>query len=179
MRHKTLAQFALMVYHDWHDIVEGFEYRIDGNVVSIAGTKDGKDLFTDARFLPRFEDGLGMVAGGFWDVAQDMSLKIARETSGPIILTGHSAGGALALLVGAHMASNWLPVEEIVTFGAPKVGRLKVLDNVHHCKYRHGKDLVSYLGLRGTKGPILKVGRASKWRPNLDDHAMTNYARTV
>jgi hypothetical protein len=179
MRHRTLAELSLLVYSEWHDIIEGFEYRIDGQVVSIAGTKDGRDFFTDARFLPRWEDGLGLVSGGFWDVASDLSVRIAREVRGPVTLTGHSAGGAIALLVGANLASHRMPVKEIVTYGAPRVGRLKILDDVNHCHYRYGRDLVTYLGIRGSKGRLVKVGKPSKWWPNLKDHSMLKYREAV
>lgn len=179
MRHKTLAEFSTLVYTEWHDVVEGFEYRIDGQVVSVAGTKDGWDIVTDARFIPRYEDGLGFVSGGFWDVAQDMAVRVASQIRGPVSLTGHSAGGAIALLVGAHLVSHRIPVREIVTFGAPRVGRLKILDDVNHCHYRNGKDLVTYLGLRGSKGKRLNVGKPSKWYPNLKDHSMLKYREAV
>jgi len=180
MRHRALAEFSCLVYEDWHGVVEGFEYRVDGSVVSIAGTKDWRDGIVDARFLPRWEDGLGLVAGGFFDVAEDLAIVVADALRGaPGILTGHSAGGAIALLVGAHMVSNGLPVKEIVTFGAPRVGRLKVLDDVNHCMYRNGKDLVTYMGLRGSKGKLVKVGKAAKWWPNLADHKLLRYAEAV
>jgi predicted lipase len=185
MKHKTLLELAALAYEDWHYKIEGFEYRIDEystcTVVSIAGTKDFKDLITDLRFIPRFEDGMGMVAGGFFDVAVDMSMGIALSVPRgvPLVLTGHSAGGALALLCGAHIASNGREIKEIVTFGAPRVGRLKVLDDVHHCMYRNGRDLVSYTGLRGSGGKLVKVGKASKWWPNLADHKLLRYAEAV
>ena len=37
-------------------------------------------------------------------------------------MTGHSLGGALALLGGSMMAYKGFPVSEIYTFGQPRVG---------------------------------------------------------
>jgi len=181
MRHKEFARRALQVYTEWHGETEGFEYRIDsydwGQVVSVAGTKGKGDLGIDLRVLPRWEDGVGWIAGGFWDVAADMSVVLARRTTPgvPLYIVGHSAGGAIALCVAAHLTTNGIPVTAVITFGAPRVGRLKCLDNVHVVRYRHGKDIVTYLGLRGTKDKIITYGKPSHWYWNREDHVMTKY----
>lgn len=37
-------------------------------------------------------------------------------------MTGHSLGGALALLAAWHLQRQFIPLHEVVTFGAPMVG---------------------------------------------------------
>jgi pimeloyl-ACP methyl ester carboxylesterase len=71
-----------------------------------------------ARFHRGFLDALGMV----WEpllAAVDAAQK-AKER--PLWVTGHSLGGALALLAAWRLQRSFMAVQEIVTFGAPMVG---------------------------------------------------------
>ena len=71
-----------------------------------------------ARFHRGFLDALEMV----WEpllAAVDQAQK-AKER--PLWVTGHSLGGALALLAAWRLQRNFLAVQEIVTFGAPMIG---------------------------------------------------------
>jgi len=76
-----------------------------------------------------------------------------------IVLSGHSLGGALAVLGGYHFASNRIcPVHAVVTFGAPKVGgiefkaayenpRLNLRDRT--LRIESAEDIVTLLSQRG------------------------------
>jgi triacylglycerol lipase len=71
-----------------------------------------------ARFHRGFLEALEMV----WQpllAAVEQALK-AKER--PLWLTGHSLGGALALLAAWRFQRNFLAVQEVVTFGAPMIG---------------------------------------------------------
>ena len=71
-----------------------------------------------ARFHRGFLDALAMV----WEplfAAVDQAQK-AKER--PVWITGHSLGGAIALLAAWRFQRNFLAVHEIVTFGAPMIG---------------------------------------------------------
>jgi triacylglycerol lipase len=71
-----------------------------------------------ARFHRGFLEALAMV----WEAlfaAVDQALK-AKER--PLWVTGHSLGGALALLAAWRFNRNFLSVNEIITFGAPMIG---------------------------------------------------------
>jgi hypothetical protein len=71
-----------------------------------------------ARFHRGFLEALAMV----WEpllAAINQALK-AKER--PLWVTGHSLGGALALLAAWRLQRNFLAVQEIVTFGAPMIG---------------------------------------------------------
>jgi triacylglycerol lipase len=72
----------------------------------------------DARFHRGFLDALAMI----WDplfAAVDRAQK-AKER--PLWITGHSLGGAIALLAAWRLRRNFLAVQEVVTFGAPMIG---------------------------------------------------------
>ena len=74
-----------------------------------------------------------------------------------IWVTGHSLGGAMAVLVAAELQPNG----GLHTFGQPRVGNaefLKSLDGIKYYRYRNNNDIVTAL-LRqhqlGNGGPIL------------------------
>lgn len=71
-----------------------------------------------ARFHRGFLDALAMVWGPLF-AAVDQAQK-AKER--PLWVTGHSLGGAIALLAAWRLHRNFLAVHEIVTFGAPMIG---------------------------------------------------------
>lgn len=51
------------------------------------------------------------------------------EVSKNIYITGHSMGGAIAILAAYDLSLNGLNVKEVVTFGAPKIGNDKFVEN--------------------------------------------------
>jgi len=71
-----------------------------------------------ARFHRGFLEALEMVLGPL-SAMVDQALK-AKDR--PLWVTGHSLGGALALLAAWRFQRNFLPVYEVVTFGAPMIG---------------------------------------------------------
>jgi triacylglycerol lipase len=70
------------------------------------------------RFHRGFLDALAMVWAPLF-AAADQAQK-AKER--PLWITGHSLGGAIALLAAWRFQRNFLAVHEIVTFGAPMIG---------------------------------------------------------
>jgi triacylglycerol lipase len=71
-----------------------------------------------ARFHRGFLDALAMVWQPLF-AAVDQAQK-AKER--PLWVTGHSLGGAIALLAAWRFQRNFLGVHEIVTFGGPMIG---------------------------------------------------------
>jgi len=71
-----------------------------------------------ARFHRGFLDALEMIWAPLL-AAVDQAVK-AKER--PLWVTGHSLGGALALLAAWRLQRNFLAVHEIITFGAPMIG---------------------------------------------------------
>jgi hypothetical protein len=109
----------------------------DYNLLTFRGTKVPQDWMTDlactpARFdwiftaapaLGEIHAGFGhCLADGFNQIVSDLS--ICDQTK-PLLVTGHSLGGALAALAPACfsvMNTNIRPVSAIYTFGQPRIG---------------------------------------------------------
>jgi triacylglycerol lipase len=78
--------------------------------------------FAAAGVGARFHRGFLEALAEIWDplfALVDAALK-AQER--PLWVTGHSLGGALALLAAWRLQQNFIPVHQVYTFGAPMIG---------------------------------------------------------
>jgi triacylglycerol lipase len=107
----------------WSDTVVGL-YRLDGAVlVAFRGTADLRNWLTDLdcfRTLPRWAEG-GEVHLGFCNAIDQIwdDLIDSIHAGDRLIFTGHSLGGALAMLAAFRLRGQ---VEAVYTFGQPRVG---------------------------------------------------------
>ena len=100
-------------------------------IVSFAGTSDIVDYLTDVTFAskPEIVSGIpGRVHTGFVNVlekswTQILALVKEHSSSGqPVILTGHSLGGAQAVLTATRLAVMGYPVDSLYIYAVPRVG---------------------------------------------------------
>lgn len=101
--------------------------------VAFRGSKEPLDFIMDARFVLKQRwpghDAARVHTGfftGYQAVANDVVKAVARASR--IVITGHSLGGARAILCGAHLVEMGLPVSDVITFGAPRVGNAAFRD---------------------------------------------------
>lgn len=145
---KSLSKLALDVY-DRHDfVVKDIEIiRGDPGVYAFRGSDELADWIRDIRFCPWWTRGLGWTPAGFVKAADDCARAVLKDNvwGASFVLTGHSLGGAIALLTGALLTYKGLPVSRIETYGAPRVGRLKLLDNLPVAVYRNHGDFIPFL----------------------------------
>ena len=105
---------------------------------SLDGIKDW--LITNAKnflLLPEGELGKDFVAAGvgarfhagFLDALADIWQPLftavdasVQQNERPVWITGHSLGGALALMAAWRFARNFVPVYQVYTFGGPMIG---------------------------------------------------------
>lgn len=83
------------------------------------------DLGTDfaaAGVGTRWHMGFITALGDIWGPLFDAIQVERKKSDRPLWLTGHSLGGALALLAGWRLKRRFVPVHQIYTFGAPMVG---------------------------------------------------------
>jgi pimeloyl-ACP methyl ester carboxylesterase len=72
----------------------------------------------DARFHRGFLEALEMI----WTPLLAAIQEAQKTKDRPLWVTGHSLGGALALLAAWRLQRSFIEVQEIVTFGAPMIG---------------------------------------------------------
>jgi hypothetical protein len=106
--------------------------------VSFSGSADVKDWLNDLTFS-QVEDARWGVPGrihkGFTDALErewpNIALEIARQSQQsdsqgrapkPVYVTGHSLGGAMAILTAARLQVMGIPVAGLYTYAAPRVG---------------------------------------------------------
>lgn len=148
MNDLALAQLSASAYSQPPTFAASDLHAVlTGNVLAFRGTtKDVLDWIYDIEVFGRTKDkALGTMHAGFL-AAGEALYALARSKLPPdVILTGHSLGGALALVVGALMCVAGTPPAAIVTFGAPRVGMMKcrrVLSKVTIRQWRNGNDPV-------------------------------------
>ena len=107
----------------------------DCTVIAFRGTASLRDWITDAEFPLRPLPGSpARVHAGFLtainSILPDLLAFLVppkvqgaeRKASRVLLLTGHSLGGALAVLAAWFLQAQGLPVHSIYTFGQPRVG---------------------------------------------------------
>lgn len=138
------------------------------HLLCFRGTREKQDWYTDANccvkaFSEVFAGApeLGEIHGGFGaclatEIHQIEAALRHRDRSKPLLVTGHSLGGALAVLAGLYLTAvskDMIPVARIYTFGQPRVGVQKFCDTLTKVfpnkivRFVHGKDMVPHIPL--------------------------------
>ncbi len=118
-------------------VVERDSYTI----IAFRGTSSLRDWMTDADFsrehLPNSEHRAIEVHDGIYDSLDSifekcyLAARRAKENDSPIFITGHSLGGALAMLFAYLLArqSNPTGIAGIYTYGSPRLGNRAFCDH--------------------------------------------------
>lgn len=91
------------------------------NLLVVPEGRLGHDLAAagvGARFHKGFVDAIAEI----WPPLSAAIEAESKASDRPLWLTGHSLGGALALLAAWLLKRKFIPVEEVCTFGAPMIG---------------------------------------------------------
>lgn len=165
----------------------------DGIVVAFRGSITEQDWLRDGETIPRQARNhpqLGYCHDGFLSAGESIVNEVVKAVGNqPLIITGHSLGGAEAVAVGALLTLMKKPIAKIVTFGAPRVGMwefVKVMNAVRALRqYRRGNDPVPMVPFfipiifryRNTRDPLIQIG---KDQPNaFDAHHITGYVEDM
>ena len=122
-------------------------------IISIRGTETKlvKSVLTDAQYTKRFDPKLGIyVHTGFQKAMLELydSLSSKLDTAYDTRITGHSLGGALAVLLTYYMTVDGYKLERTVTFGQPKVTNrdgVEKFKNVKLLRVINSRDPVAYV----------------------------------
>jgi triacylglycerol lipase len=91
------------------------------NYLILPEGKSGTD-FAAAGVGTRFHRGFLDALEAIWEPLFAAVDRAQKTKERPLWVTGHSLGGALALLAAWRFQRNFLSVHEILTFGAPMIG---------------------------------------------------------
>lgn len=169
-------------------------------LISVAGTSSLADIKSNIRLrtVPFHEPGSDdmKVHSGFNAYAntlldspyekgttvRSMLQHTAVSKQQPVIFTGHSLGGAVAVLLGARLIDDLGPNVQVVTFGAPAVGNqtfnAAYSDAMHLNRVVISGDPVKNI-LQDISGSYTQFGTETKWQAdkslNHFEHKMIVY----
>ena len=128
---------------------------------------DVKQVETNESQLP------GKVHSGFLSelnlIYSKVESSIPRNPDKPIVLTGHSQGGAIAVLAAKRLEQSGHEVKEVYTFGAPRPANQEFVASLNTPVFRveYGSDLVPHVPPTANKQSLFM--RAIGWVGQLKD----------
>lgn len=135
---KLVSVDNTQVYVGGNDDAIVLAFRGSESPTSLDGFKDW--LLTNAKnflVLPEGRAGTDFVAAGvgarfhrgFLEALEEVWTPLLAETKAlftakrrPVWVTGHSLGGALALVAAWRLQRQFIPIHQVYTFGAPMIG---------------------------------------------------------
>lgn len=167
---RSVARLGYRFEGAIHDKTTGADLIVCSNenetVVAFRGTeKNYADIMADLKFrrVDLIPSGKIRVHRGFraqWGAIRPKLRKMIGENGDSrLIFTGHSLGGALAVIAGL----SWPWCQRVVTFGAPRVGSKAIKqvfkdEQILHTRYVYGADIVPAV-------PLMAMGFRHDGRP--------------
>ncbi|MCX5958868.1 MAG: lipase family protein [Cyanobacteria bacterium] len=139
------------IQNEWTRCVVGFVEEIDNLVIAFRGSSTLNEWISNCDSSPSFElahSGFISTTDAIWVAFKDFIGRLVKQYRGKqIIFTGHSRGGALAVLMAIYAENADLPVDKIYTFGSPRVISefTSVQYNLKHFRVENKQDPVSVL----------------------------------
>lgn len=191
IKHKELAKICMESYKCLTLRVDGCEMLIrfkDGvTIIAFRGTDTFsifhgsgiKDIIRDARILPWYDRDVGWAHRGFLLGGQKSAAilqdHLAKDM--PLILTGHSLGGAVSLICALKLQAMGFYVKGWVGFGTPRCIFSKT-DKFDQVNYRYRSDIVPlmpFFNVFRHRYPVIHLqpnpNRAATWK----DHDLQLY----
>lgn len=95
-------------------------------LVSFRGTESAADWLSNLQVMPQTVAGLGRVHAGFWGqftaLQAQLESRLAERPGVPLVVTGHSLGGAIAVLAAITWARSHI-LRALYTYGQPAVAQ--------------------------------------------------------
>lgn len=156
-------------------------------IVAFRGTANPRGWMRDLDILPKSHPKIGYCHRGFLSGGSRLYQALAIPVDGRrVVLTGHSLGGALAVIYGALRIANADRVDLLVTFGAPRAGWEKLSEiwkDVEVHQYANGNDPVPDVPLTLLVSPYQHVRALSRVGQSAEEpwrcHDIRRYAALV
>ena len=135
-------------------------------LLSFRGTASIQDWLTDGRTAQMQDPAYpGLVHQGF-AIALEKTWPQVRELlpppgdDRPLLVTGHSLGGAFASLAGSRLVNEHIPVWVVYTYGSPRVGNPDFYIGYHTVNYRfvNNNDIVPHVPFEQILVPVVTSG---------------------
>ena len=188
--HLECALLSAKVYKQHDARTAGSESLAseDKSIIAFAGTdvRQPQDILRDLRILPLWSPSLGFCPAGFLKAARRLGYivldHLADNDLESVTLTGHSLGGACALITAALSARETpddKKIKSCVTFGAPRVGKLRTL-NCPISMYKFQNDIVTGVPWPMPRpGELLYLGDPESRGNWISDHSILNYINAL
>ena len=159
----------------------------DWIVIAVRGTElSWRDILRDARATPYKSDLLGWGHKGFLTAAERVvgELSLHQGIRKPLVFTGHSLGGAVALAASYGGWKLGWDVRQMVGFGTPKVfyreSKKLPLEDIAYTLYENGSDPVVKIPMLFGERIVVpqKIGKKKGIRkliPCVNDHLLSSY----
>jgi triacylglycerol lipase len=164
--------------------------------LAFRGTESFRDALTDIQCgseIPAYgnEESSIRVHSGFYkaycSVREKIKNLISETPNARIFISGHSLGGALALLCALDIQyHNPEATIFLLTIGQPKVGNQAFVDSTNrrlsdYYRVTNGDDGVPKFPITYRHaGELIEVGEKHWWKPiSLEDHFRANYIREL
>ena len=127
------------------------DYFADEQILCIRGTNNLLNAWIDAQYFLKHEPEIGVrVHRGFNKAVKEIlpSIKSLLDPNRKIILSGHSMGGSMAIILAMYLEREGYDIQWIVTMGQPKVTDKKGIRKFAHLpllRMVYQKDLVPIL----------------------------------
>ena len=149
-------------------------------VLAFRGTEpnDWADLFINLKLLPATEAGEAKVHEGFQKALNEVWQQVESTLPAnlPLLICGHSLGGALALLSASRLSAR---TPEVYTYGSPRVGNQawgqRLLEATHNRVFRNvdEEDIIAsvparHLGYAHAPASVIRLREGSVSEDTVD-----------
>ena len=163
----------------------------DGRCIAFQGTQDIAQVLADLDVGTIHVPLMGDVHRGFLMAARSVRFRIGMALEDkPAIITGHSLGGAIAIVLAAHRCLAGQPPKAVITFGAPRVSIGPAMAHlfakwaVPVMMYRHAADPVPEVPLNlpiadwRHPADLIQLGEKRAF-PDIEDHRIAHYVAAL
>jgi predicted lipase len=160
------------MHQSWIDLIQkaydapnDIFFECEENCIAFRGTEDFSDVLTDLGAIKTTYDlpmgnyriPAGCVHAGFLDRWLDIRPLVFRTftTPGPVTITGHSLGGAMAVFCAIEMQVRGWDVQ-LITYGCPRVGDSQFARLLN-------ENLKAYVRYENWGDPVPRIPRILGW----------------